>query len=479
MSNLLPTLNFGGLASGLDTNTIVSQLMAIEARPRVRLEQRERVELARQTALRDVETRLRNLKTAISGLRDVSTWGDVQTASSSDATKVGVRRVGGAAAGGYAIQVDALARAAQTTQGSALTTATSDDTLRIQVGTGTAVDVAVVGGDSIDEIAEKINGTSGTPVYASVVSGKLVLSGKTTGASETISVTDGVVGNGYDLASDLGLAQTQAPQNADFWVDGVHYTNRSSNTVTDVLTGIELTLKTTTSGATVGVSIGAPGPDSEAIVQKVQAFIEQYNSTIEFVRAKLNEKVVPNATTDADRAKGVLRGDAGLQILLSRLRSSLMDGVTGLPSGLDQLSEVGLTTGATTGSSSIDPDAVAGKLSLDASLLREKLASSFGDVKLLFNNPTGVDATEGIAQRLEGQLDPWLTGDGSTASIISGRISAAQSAIDSLRDRQTEIDQRLALRERSLRAQFTAMETALQAAQSQGQWLAGQLANLR
>ncbi len=478
MSNLLPTLNFGGLASGLDTNTIVSQLMALEARPRVRLEQRERVELARQTALRDVETRLRNLKTAISGLRDASTWGDVQAVSSSDSTKVGVRRLAGAAAGGYAVQIDALARAAQATQGSSITSATSADTLNIQVGAGTAVTVAIEAGDTLEEIAEKINGTSSTPVYASVVSGKLVLSGKTTGTSETISITDGAAGNGYDLATDLGLTQTQAPQNADFWVDGVHYTNRSSNTVTDVLSGVELTLKTTTSGATVGVSIGAPGPDSEAIVAKLQAFVEQYNSTIDFIRAKLDEKVVPNATTDADRAKGVLRGDAGLQILLTRLRSSLMDSVGGQPSGLDQLSEVGLTTGATTGSSAIDPNAVAGKLTLNASMLREKLAASFGDVKTLFHEATGSAASEGIAERLERHLDPWLTGDGSTASIMSGRLTSIQSTIDALRDRKVEIDQRLALRERALRSQFTAMETALQAAQSQGEWLAGQLSRL-
>lgn len=42
----------------------------------------------------------------------------------------------------------------------------------------------------------------------------------------------------------------------------------------------------------------------------------------------------------------------------------------------------------------------------------------------------------------------------------------------------TDLDQRLAIREKALRAKFTAMEAALQSAQSQSQWLSGQLAAL-
>src|SRR5262245_32119844 len=98
MSNL-PTFNVGGLASGLDTNTIVSQLMAIERNPQVRLHQRQVVEEARQQALTDIQTRVRNLQGAIAGLGDVGTWADVQSVESSDATKIAGVRTGGAAPG--------------------------------------------------------------------------------------------------------------------------------------------------------------------------------------------------------------------------------------------------------------------------------------------------------------------------------------------------------------------------------------------
>ncbi len=76
MPSASPLQNVSGLASGLDTNTLISQLLSIEARPQVRIQQRQAVETACQTALRDVQTRLTNLQTAVTGLRDVATWGD-------------------------------------------------------------------------------------------------------------------------------------------------------------------------------------------------------------------------------------------------------------------------------------------------------------------------------------------------------------------------------------------------------------------
>lgn len=478
MSSASPSFNVGGLASGLDTNTIVAQLMAVEGRPKVRLQQKVQVEQARQSALKDVQTRLRNLETAVAGLRDVATWGDVQSVESTDATKVGVRRTGGAAAGGYTLMVTALARAAQATQGSSLTQAAAADTLRITVGTTspTSVDVVITAGDTLETIADRINGTSNTPVYASVVSGKLILSGKETGADKTISVSDGDTGNAATLAADLGFTQTQAPQNASFTLDGTSYTDRASNVITDLMPGVELTLKSATGTGTVGINIGAPAADTTAITAKVQAFVDQYNSTMEFVRSKLDEERVANPQTAADRAKGVLRGDAGLTGLLNKLRSGLSDVFAGHALATDQLSDVGISGGAVTGA--INRDAIGGKIVFDASKLTSALATSFGEVKTLFTNATGVESTEGLAQRFTRQLDPWLSGNGTDSPLLTSRIDASKRSVTSMQHSMTDLDQRLAIREKSLRAKFTAMEAALQSTQSQSQWLTGQLAAL-
>ena len=123
--------------------------MSIERQPQVRIAQQKTIENARQQALRDINTRLVNLDSAIAGLRDVGTWGDVQSIDSSDSTRVSAVRTGGAAAGGYSIGVTRLARAQQMLQGTAASAASADDTLTIQVGAGTAVDVSLTAGDSL------------------------------------------------------------------------------------------------------------------------------------------------------------------------------------------------------------------------------------------------------------------------------------------------------------------------------------------
>jgi flagellar hook-associated protein 2 len=468
MSSFRPTFNVGGLASGLDTNAIIDQLMAIERNPQVRLQQRQRVEELRKNALSDILTRVSNLKTAAAGLRDATIWGDTQTVESSDATKVVVARTAGTAPGAYAIEISALARAHQVTQGSSASSASADDVLHIAVGGGTAVDVSIAAGDSLQTIADKINGSSGIGVYASVVNSKLVLSGKTTGAANTISVTsDG------SLAGDLAFAQSQTAQDASFTVDGVAKTS-SSNVVSDAIVGLKLTLKAqTTSPVTVTVSV--PGADTDKITERVKDFVDQYNSTIDFIRAKLSEKRVANPTTDDERAQGLLSGDAQLGRLLSTLRQSVSDLVGGRPTDLDQLSEVGITTGATTGSATPSADAIAGKLVLDSAKLAEKLNARLSDVKALFHNVTGDASTEGFAQRIDRVLEPMTT---SITGMLPSRIASQQSIVDLLKKRQSDMDVRLAQRETALRRQFSALEAALSQLQSQNDYVGSQLARL-
>jgi flagellar hook-associated protein 2 len=466
-----PSFNIGGLASGLDTNTIIDQLMSIERQPQVRLQQRELVEEARQSALKDVLTRLNNLKTAGAALRDPTIWADTQSVESSDAGKLTASRTAGAAAGSYQITIGALARAHQITQGGSITSAAADDRLHLRVGTGATIDVDVAAGDSLDTIASKINSTVDIPVYASVVNSKLVVTSKTTGAANTISATsDG------SLATDLGFTTTLAAQDASYTVDGNPKTS-ASNTVTDAIVGLTVTLKAQTAvGAPVSVTVGAPAPDTEKIQEKVQAFVDQYNSTVDFIRGKLSEKKVRDPQTAAERAQGVLANDAGLNQILSSLRTMVADVTTGRPGDVDQLSEIGISTGATTGSGSVNQDAVAGKLVLDAGKLSTMLATRFGDVKALFSNKTDVYGTEGFSQRLDRILDPQVT---ASSGVLAQRISSQQSLIDSLKDSESALETRLAEREKRLRAQFTALETALAKIQSQNTYVSGQLAALQ
>ena len=72
-------ISLGGLSSGLDTQSVIDQLMAIYRAPETRLRLKESALEARQQTLSDVATRLRNLLTAAKDLGSVSTWADTQT----------------------------------------------------------------------------------------------------------------------------------------------------------------------------------------------------------------------------------------------------------------------------------------------------------------------------------------------------------------------------------------------------------------
>src|SRR5689334_9987315 len=102
-------LQLSGLASGLDTQSIIDQLMAVERQPRTRIEMRQATEQARRDGLNQVQTQLKTLSDAASALRSIGTWADTQTATSNDTSKLDVTRTGGAGPGGYDVTITRLA----------------------------------------------------------------------------------------------------------------------------------------------------------------------------------------------------------------------------------------------------------------------------------------------------------------------------------------------------------------------------------
>jgi flagellar hook-associated protein 2 len=75
---------------------------------------------------------------------------------------------------------------------------------------------------------------------------------------------------------------------------------------------------------------------------------------------------------------------------------------------------------------------------------------------------------------MEGLIDPMTKSGG----LIDLRVSSADSELSDIRNSLTAMDERLANKQALLKKQFTAMESALSAAQAQGSWLTGQIAQL-
>src|SRR4051812_29771211 len=106
-------ISLTGMASGLDTDSIISQLMALEQNKVVAVQMRQVKVQAHKDDLSAIKTKLDAFKSAAAALSDPGTWKATQTTASADPTKLDVALLGGAGIGGHTLQIDKLASSAQ------------------------------------------------------------------------------------------------------------------------------------------------------------------------------------------------------------------------------------------------------------------------------------------------------------------------------------------------------------------------------
>jgi flagellar hook-associated protein 2 len=445
----------------MDTEGIISQLMQLERQPATRWAQQKKVTEARESALKDILSRVKNLQTAAKDLKSVTTWADTQTVESSNTAKVTATRVGGAAPGGYSLSVSRLASGDQWSY--KFNPPTADTSFTITTSTGSQ-QVNLTAGQSLEEAVGTINSNPDSKVYAVAVGDRLVLSSRDTGGSAAFTVTPISATDALDDAQKLRTAV-----DAEYSLDG-GVTNKysASNVVKDGIAGLEFTLKSLVPTTDpVALNVSNPATDQTAVKDKIKKFVEQYNSTIDLIRTKLTEQKVKDAATDTDRAKGNLYNDSMLNGLLQRLRSTV-GGVFDTGDGTkDTLAEIGITTGAATGAAP-GADSLAGKLVIDDAKLTAALSASPTTVRKLLGGVSGVD---GVGTKLDSMLDGVVKTDGDFDSRIKS-IDKEQKRFD---DQIAALDKRIELRAVRLRAQFAAMEAAINNSQAQSSWLAGQL----
>jgi flagellar hook-associated protein 2 len=180
--------------------------------------------------------------------------------------------------------------------------------------------------------------------------------------------------------------------------------------------------------------------------------------------------VIP-PSTDSDYLKGLFFGDSLLSNIQDRLRTVLMSPIGSNPS-LNLLSQIGISTGDTTGDGTINQDAVDGKLVIDDDKLDSMLASDPKSVQTLLGGTLG---TSGFSQLIDGALDPEVQAGGDFDTLIS----QANSQVSDYADQIADWDQRLSDQQDRLKAQFAAMESALSKSQQTQSWLTGQIASLQ
>ena len=433
-----PAITFSGIGSGIDTASIVDALMKIERQPIDRVNTQKSQLTAKQGVVQEINGLLTTLRDAAAKLYASDAF-QGKTATAADPTVVTPTAGAAAPTGTYNVVVSSLAQA-HTVASAASPVLNAGDSLDITVG-GTTASVGVQAGDSLQTLADRINGTTDVGVSASVVNDRLVLIARESGAAGSMTL-------GGSAAAALGFATTQAGQDASATINGLPVTS-SGNVITGAIAGVDLTL------SKVGATTVTVGADTAASVAAVSSFVDAYNNLMKNVK-------LATSYDAASKQAGTLQGDQSIASLASQLRGIAGSAVTGL-GAYDALAQVGITS------------ARDGTLTFDKAAFTKALTADPTAVATLFGRDDGDGGTgpgDGIARQLRAFSNTFST------ETLAGRLTGFTTSLSRLDDRITSLEALMTMREARLKAQFTAMNTAVAQFQAQGSDLASQLAKL-
>lgn len=483
----MATISSLGTGSGLDLNGLLTKLMAVEQIPLTNLDTKEASYQAKLSAYGSLKGAVSSLQSATRALKSTSLYSSL-SATVADTTIATASAVSTAVAGTYSIAVTALAKAQSLSTKAEFSSHSTDISatagkIKIELGTfasGTftanadktpvTIDVAATA-SSLDEIRDAINAAnagvrasvvyvgkngSGTDVY------KLALTANDTGSANSMRITV-MDANDVVQTNNTGLAQLSynpalaagagnefdvniPAQNAQFTVDGITLT-RSSNTVTDAITGVTMNLlKESSTTLTIA-------KNTAAVKTALQTFVKAYNDV-----NKLAHDL--SAYDSANKKASVLTGDSGVRSLQSTLRQLIGTSVGPATLSTRNLSAVGVT---------MQRD---GSLELDTSKFDTAVTNSATDVATLFSSDT--TATRGIAVQMSSVLDSMLATNG----LLAARTDGINSSIKDIGKQREALNIRLVSIEKRYRAQFTALDSLVASMQQTSNYLTQQLASI-
>jgi flagellar hook-associated protein 2 len=456
-------LSFSGLASGLNTTEIIAALMSAEREPVTHMTTQESKLQGEQSALQSVQTSLQSLSFEVSEFALPQLFESSQTVTSNEPARVSAAATTGAAVGGYEVEVTKLANAAQRTF--AFTSPTEEDTITIASSPeGEGQEFKVKAGETAKELVSAINDDSKSSVFAAVLeTGTIVLSSRATGntGEEFINVTD----PGGTLVEKPETAKEG--RDAEYTVDGVAGKS-ASNTVTNAIAGVTLTLSGLTSGAPVTIDVQPPGPSASAVEAQVQSFIKLYNSTVEAIQQQLATKPLDKPSSSSEYATGTLFGDLELTGLLDSMRASMYEPINGLEAEMSSPYDIGVASGPATGSSgsgNTSQASLEGLLTLDPTKLAEAVKTNPAGVEQMIQQwSKSLESTINAVSEAGGGLETRIDGDGAQVTQLQSQISS--------------MNEILADREKALQETYAQLEAVISKNTAEDEFLAKQAESL-
>ncbi len=448
-----------GIGSGLDVNSILTQLVALERRPIEQLQTEASKLDARLSSFGKIQSALDTMRSASRALTDSNTW-KAATVTSGDSTAVTATASAGSSPGSYAVKVTGLAAAQMnaTTALAASTSTVGQGTLRIDIGRwaddlsgftpksgSSTLNITIgPGEDTMEKIRDKINAASNAGVRATIVNdangSRLVLKSTSSGAENgfRIQVTDGDLVDddnsglsrlAYDPENAIDIATRNQPgANATALINNL-LVESSTNTLTDVIDGVSLNLGKLTTG-TVDVTVSR---DTASMRKSIDGFVGAYNDLTKLLRDQTKYDA-------ASKSAGTLQGDRTAISILGQLRSA-MGGSSSASATFGRTSDVGM---------SLQTD---GTIKVTSSKLDTALGN-ITELQKFFATATTSSDTNGLAERLRLLTDGLLGTDGAVNSRQSGlrKLKTVNS------DRQQSLEDRVAATEKRLRAQYQALD---------------------
>ncbi len=448
----MPAITAPGVGSGLDINSLVDKLVALEKRPLQAVQRQKSDAQAQLSSYGKFKNVLSDFRSAMSALSTRDSF-QLFAASSSNENSFDATTGADASGGSHAIDVTSLA-----TRHKLASSAFADSTAVVGEGTLTlsngvdSFDVTIdASNNTLAGIRDAINSASdNTGVSATILTDdagtRLIMTARDSGTANAIQVSVSGDSQGSDSdniglsqlvfdATTRNLSEVNAASDAELSIDGFSVTS-ASNIVSGALQGVTLNLHATGSG-TLDIAT-----DTGAIKESAQSFVDAFNN----LRA-----------TISDLRKGNLEADSTLLSVENLVLGQVNTKANINGGNFDYLTQVG-----------VEIDRY-GKMSLNAARFEDALNSDFDGVSKLFS-----DADGGIARRLDGLAGGILA----TGGLLDARESGLNDQIKALGAQADRIDRRLVSTEVRLRARFTAMDSLVANLNATGSYLSQQLSGL-
>ena len=434
----MSSVSFSGLATGLDTGSIISQLVELKRAPVYRLQKDKQSFQDQISSLTTLKSKLVALQTAAKKLDTASEFSTAK-ATSSDTDALSVSAGGTAAPGQYKVRITSLATAQKVqSQGynSKLDTVGSGKVV-ITVG-GKTRELSLVGASTLQGLANLINdnveGVSAAIVNSGAATGgyTLVVNGTEAGTANAFTLdvsglTGGVppVMTTKSTAADAALTIDDIPITAD------------SNTPDDVISGLTLHLMQSDIGKDITVTVAR---DTDGISDKVKGMTDAYNDLFTFISKET-------------ASGGSLRDNTALRTVASTIENMFSGSLTGGLGEITMLAQMGVKRGSNR------------QVEFDTSKFKDVLAAQFGSVRDFFVKREG---NIGKAS----QIDTLITKlTASTDGVFKSSTTALNKRIENADDSIARYERGIESYQTTLQRRFTAMEQMVSQLQAQGNYL--------